>query len=321
MRFISADEIERALSYPLLVDVLETAFRNGAIAPPRHHHTVPLDGRPDAFWLLMPAITAKSPGSSVAGPFMGMKSVTCFPDNGARHGKPAVAGMYLLLSTETGETLAILDATRLTVWRTAAASALASRLLSRPESNKMVMVGAGALAPYFIRAHASVRPLTEVVIWNRTRAAAEHVAAQFAGAPFTVRVSDDLEAACRSADIVSTATLSKTPLVKGAWLKPGTHVDGAGAFTKDMRETDDDVVRRARLFADTMAGAFGEAGDFLIPISNSTITRAAVLGDLQGLTRREVAGRTSPDDITFFKSVGASIEDLAAAVAVYERVV
>lgn len=318
MRFITADEIERVLSYPHLVDVLETAFRNGAIAPPRHHHTVPLAGRPEAFWLLMPAITASSPGASTAGPYMGMKSVTCFPDNGERHGKPAVAGMYLLLSTETGETKAILDATRLTVWRTAAASALGVRLLARPDASRMVMVGAGALASYFIRAHASVRPLTDVTIWNRSRAGAETVAAQFARASFKVHVTDDLEAACRSADIISTATLSKTPLVRGAWLKPGAHVDCAGAFTKEMRETDDEVVRRAKLFADTMAGAFGEAGDYLMPIAAGVIGRDAVRGDLHDLVRGKIPGRTSPDDITMFKSVGASIEDLAAAVAVYE---
>lgn len=318
MRFITSDEIERALSFPLLVDVLETAFRNGAIAPPRHHHVVPLEARPEAFWLLMPAITASAPGATTAGPYMGMKSVTCFPDNGERHGKPAVHGMYLLLSTETGETLSILDATRLTVWRTAAASALAARLLSRPDTSRMVMVGAGALAPYFIRAHASVRPLTDVTLWNRTRAAAEKVAAQFTHAPFKVHVTDDLEAACRAADLISTATLSKTPLVKGAWLKPGTHVDCAGAFTKDMRETDDDVVRRATLFADTLAGAFGEAGDYLMPIAAGVITRDAIRGDLHDLTRGKIKGRTSADEITMFKSVGASIEDLAAAVAVFE---
>lgn len=318
MRFITADEIERTLSYPGLVDVLETAFRNGAIAPPRHHHTVPLAGRPEAFWLLMPAITASAPGATTAGPYMGMKSVTCFPDNGPRNNRPAVAGMYLLLSTETGETLAIMDATRLTVWRTAAASALASRLLSRPDSSTLTVLGAGALAPYFIRAHASVRPIREVVIWNRTPANAEAVAHQFASAPFRVHVTDDIEAACRASDIVSAITLSKDPLIRGAWLKPGTHVDTAGAFTKDMRETDDEVVRRARLFADTMAGAFGEAGDFLQPIAAGVIGRDAILGDLYDLTRGKIPGRRRPDEITFFKSVGASIEDLAAAVAVYE---
>ncbi len=319
MHFIAAATVEKHLSYPGLVDTLEAAFRNGAIAPPRHHHQVPLGaGRPQATWLLMPAITAVGPGRDIAGPYMGMKSVTVFPDNGTRYNKPAIAGMYLLLSTETGETLAIMDATRLTVWRTAAASALAARYLARPDATRMVMVGAGALAPYFIRAHASVRPIREVLVWNRSRAGAEAIATQFAGTSLDVRATDDLEAACRQADIISTATLATEPLVRGAWLQPGTHVDSAGAYNKSMRETDDDVVRRSRIFADTMAGAFGEAGDLLQPIAAGVISRDAVLGDLYDLTRGTIPGRTSPADITFFKSVGASIEDLAAAVAVYE---
>jgi ornithine cyclodeaminase len=212
----------------------------------------------------------------------------------------------------------VLDATRLTVWRTAAASALAARILARPDASRMLMVGAGALAPYFIRAHASVRPLREVRIWNRTRARAEAVAAAFAGTSLDVTVTDDLEAACRWADVISTATMSAEPLVRGAWLTPGTHVDSAGAYHKGLRETDDEVVRRARIFVDTRDGAFGEAGDLLQPLAAGVITREAIRGDLADLVRGTVAGRGSETDITFFKSVGASIEDLAAATAVYE---
>ena len=210
MRFIDADTIEARLSYPALVDVLATAFRDGVIAPPRHHHAVPLKDRPEATWLLMPAISAApgDGGQPTAGAYMGIKSVTVFPDNAQRSGKPAIHGMYLLLSTETGETLAILDATRLTVWRTAAASALAARYLARPDTSRMLMVGAGALAPYLIRAHASVRPIREVQVWNRTPAAAEKIAAAFAGSALNVRAVTDLEAAARSADLISTATIS-----------------------------------------------------------------------------------------------------------------
>lgn len=322
MRFIDADAVEAALSYPALIDILEHAFRNGAISPPRHHHTVPLEGRPEATWLLMPAISAVTgkDGSQVAGPYMGMKSVTAFPDNAARSGKPAIHGMYLLLSTETGETLAILDATRLTVWRTAAASALAARYLARQDSTCLLMVGAGALAPYMIRAHASVRPIREVKIWNRTPAAAERVAASFAGSGLTVRTAIDLEAAARTADIIATATISTEPLVRGAWLKPGTHVDSVGAFRATLRETDDALVKRSRVFVDTMAGAFGEAGDILQPIASGAIGKNHVLGDLYDLTTGRKSGRGNDQEITFFKSVGASIEDLAAAIAVFERV-
>lgn len=321
MRFIDAAEIDAALGFPELCDVLAEAFRTGVIAPPRHHHTVPLAGRPDATWLLMPAIAAApaSGGAPTAGRYMGIKSVTVFPDNGARTGKPAIHGMYLLLSTETGETLAILDATRLTVWRTAAASALAARALARADATRMLMVGAGALAPFLIRAHASVRPIREVAVWNRSHAGAEKVAAQFAGSALQVSVADDLEAAARSADIISTATISAVPLIRGTWLKPGTHVDSVGAYRADLRETDDDLVANARVFCDTFAGAFGEAGDILQPLASGRITKAHVLGDLAALASGTVPGRTSASDITFFKSVGASLEDLAAAIAVYEH--
>jgi ornithine cyclodeaminase len=320
MLFIDAAQIDATLAFPALVDVLEIAFRDGALAPPRHHHTIPLEGRPSATWLLMPAIAAKAPGSDFAGRYMGLKAVSVFPDNAARHGKPAIFGTYLLNTTATGELLAVMDATRLTAWRTAAASALASRYLSRPDTSNMVMIGAGALAPFMIRAHASVRPIARVQIWNRTPAHAEAVAAQFKDSNIDVRVVHDLESACREADLIASATISSEPLIRGAWLKPGVHVDCVGAYTKSLRETDDDVVRRARIYADTFAGCFGEAGDILQPIATGVIDKDAVRGDLYGLTRGSVVGRNSADEITFFKSVGASIEDLAAAIAVYEGV-
>jgi ornithine cyclodeaminase len=321
MQFIDAATIDHRLGYPKLIDVLQAAFRAGAIAPPRHHHQVPLAGRPEATWLLMPAITAQTHASAAAptaGRYMGVKSVSVFPDNMARFGKPGVFGTYLLNTTETGELLAVMDATRLTLWRTAGAGALAARYLAREDASTLVMVGAGALAPFLIRAHASIRPIKTVLIWNRTPAAAVALAEKLQAEPYGVQAVTDLEAACRRADIVATATMSKDPLVRGAWLRPGTHVDSCGAYNSAMRETDDDVVRRARIFADTRAGAFGEAGDILMPLRAGVITESAVLGDLYDLTRGTVAGRQSRDEITFFKSVGASIEDLAAAVAVYE---
>ena len=204
------------------------------------------------------------------------------------------------------------------MWRTAAASALAARYLARPGTSRMLMVGAGALAPYMIRAHASVRPIRDVMVWNRTPAAAEKVAAAFTGSTLNVCAVDDLEAAARTADLISTATISSEPLIRGGWLKPGTHVDSVGAYRESLRETDDAVVTAARVYADTMAGAFGEAGDILQPLKAGLIGKTHVLGDLADLVSGRVAGRGSAAEITFFKSVGASIEDLAAAIAVYE---
>jgi ornithine cyclodeaminase len=317
MRFFDAAAVDAALAYPALVDVLEAAFRQGAIAPLRHHHAVPLEGRPEATLLLMPAWEANAPGSPNAGRYLGVKSVSVFPDN-ATLGKPAVFGTYLLMSAETGETLAVMDATRLTAWRTAAASALASRHLARPDASRLAMIGAGALAPPLTRAHAAVRPIREVAIWNRSAARARALADSLADTGLAISIAADIERAVRGADIVSAATLSAEPLIRGAWLSPGTHIDCVGAYRPSMRETDDDVVRRARLFVDTRAGAFSEAGDILQPLEAGVIGKDAVLGDLYDLCRGTVAGRAGPGEITFFKSVGAAIEDLAAAIAVYE---
>jgi alanine dehydrogenase len=316
MRFFDGAAVDGRLAYPALVDILEAAFRKGAIAPLRHHHAIALEGRPEATLLLMPAWEASAPGGQAAGRYLGVKSVTVFPDNATR-GKPAVFGTYLLLSAETGETLAVMDATRLTAWRTGAASALASRYLSRPDASRLVMVGAGALAPQLVRAHASVRPIRQVAIWNRSPDRARALAAALAPTGLEIGIAGDLETAVRRADIVSTATLAAEPLIRGAWLAPGTHVDCVGAYRPSMRETDDEVVRRARIFVDTRAGAFGEAGDILQPLHAGVIGKDAVLGDLFDLTRGAVSGRATPDEITLFKSVGAAIEDLAAAIAVF----
>jgi alanine dehydrogenase len=320
MRVIDAAGVAAALSYPALVDTLAAAFRTGAHAPLRHHHAIPLDGRPDATLLMMPAWTARAAGAATAGAYMGVKLVTVFPDNGQR-GLPAVQGAYLLASAETGVPLALIDGPSLTAWRTAAASALASRALSRPDASCMAMVGAGALAPYLIRAHASVRPIRAVSIWNRTRPNAEALAAALRATEpsLDVTVADDRETAVRAADLVSCATISGTPLICGDWLRPGCHLDLVGAFRPDMREADDACVRRARIWVDTRAGGLHEAGDIVMPLAAGVIRETDIRGDLFDLARGPAPQRSADGDITLFKSVGASIEDLAAAVAVYER--
>jgi ornithine cyclodeaminase len=179
------------------------------------------------------------------------------------------------------------------------------------------MVGAGALAPFLVRAHSSVRPIRDIALWNRSRPRAEALAATLAQHGMKAIIVDNLADAAANADIISTATLSPEPLIRGAWLKPGTHLDCVGAYRPGMRETDDEVVRRARIFVDTRAGAFSEAGDILQPLQSGVIARDAILADLFDLARGTVPGRGAADEITLFKSVGASIEDLAAAVAMY----
>jgi alanine dehydrogenase len=310
LRILSAADIAAALTFPALVEALGAAFRDDITVPTRHHHTVPQPGR-DATLLLMPAWSAAKEAR-----FLGCKIVTVFPDNAAA-AQPSLHGSYLLMSGATGAPLALMDAAALTAWRTAAASALASTYLARADAAHLVMVGAGALAPHLVRAHAAVRPITRVTLWNRTRGHAIALAFGLAVTGVDATVAEDLESAVRDADIVCCATLATEPLIRGAWLRPGTHVDLVGGFTPKMREADDDAVKRSRLYVDTRAGALKEAGDIVIPLRRKVIAKADIRGDLFDLCRGTAKGRTSDKQITLFKSVGTAIEDLAAAMLVW----
>ena len=318
MEFISAEDVDQALTHRDLVDALRRTFAEGVVAPTRHHHAIE---RPDATGgtlLLMPAWTDFAARGSSAGGFLGVKIVTVNPDNNTR-GKPAVTGIYFLADGETGEPLALIDGQALTVWRTACASALAASYLARRDASRMAMIGAGKLAPHLIRAHAAVRPIREVTIWNRNLDKARKLAAELDGSGLSVRATDDRESAVRSADIVSAATISQVPLIEGRWLQEGVHVDLVGAFTPKLRETDDEAVRRATLFVDTYDGALREGGDLVQPLQAGIISRDDVKADLAMLTRGDHPGRSSEREITLFKSTGTALEDFSAGCLVFER--
>ncbi len=310
MRVITADEINRVLTYPALIEALREGFRADIESPLRHTHMIPQPSGSEAKYLLMPAWTRSGER------LVGCKIVTVYPDN-AKLNKPAVFGSYLLISGETGEPLAVLDGTVLTVWRTACASALAASYLAREDASHLVMVGAGALAPHLIHAHAAVRPIKRVTIWNRTRGNAVKLAFALSLRGIEPEIADDLEAAVREADIVSCATLSATPLIRGKWLKKGAHLDLVGAYAPKMREADDDAIRRSRVYVDTRIGAPKEAGDIVQPLKKGILKKTGIRGDLYDLCRGKAKGRTKPSEITLFKSVGASVEDLAAAMLVW----
>ena len=242
---------------------------------------------------------------------LGIKIVTVFPDNALR-GLPAVTASYLMLDAVSGEPRALLDGSELTLRRTAAASALASRHLSAPDAARLTMVGTGKLAPHLIESHALVRPISEVRIWGRHAARARGLAASLANRGFEVAATEDLEASVRWADVVSCATLSQQPLVKGAWLKPRQHLDLVGAFTRDMREADDDAIARCVLYVDTRAGALGESGEIIGAIERGVIQPSAIQAEFSDLRSGSFA-RRQRDDITVFKSVGTALEDLVAA--------
>lgn len=318
MKLISPAEVDGLLNWPDMINAIEQAFRQGVVQPVRHHHTV---NRPDgaaSTLLLMPAWSDfDALGDSSKG-YMGVKIVTVSPDNGAI-AKPAVMGVYLLLDGKTGEPKALIDGQRLTLWRTAGASALAAHYLAREDASKLVVLGAGALSGFLARAHSAVRPIKEISIWNRNIANAEKVANELLAGGFNARAVNDKDAAIAEADIVTAGTLSTEPLILGRHLKPGAHVDLIGAFTPTMRESDDECVRRARVFVDTKDGALKEGGDIVQPIKAGVITESHVIGDLFDLTRGVIHGRRSADEITLFKSVGAALEDLAAGILVYEK--
>ncbi len=310
MRIISAAEVEGALDWDSLIERLRQAFRRGVEAPVRHHHEIENPGADPAALLLMPAW---QPGRQI-----GVKIVTVFPSNAERN-LPAVMGAYLLIDGKTGSPKALIDGPMLTLKRTAAASALASSYLSRPDSERLLMVGTGALAPHLIMAHAAVRPICNVLIWGRNLEKAAKLAKRLTRREFRVEATDDLASAAEGAHVISCATLSPDPLVRGDWLRPGQHLDLVGAFRPDMRETDDTAIRRARVFVDTRDGACQEAGDIVQPLESGVLDADDIAGDLFDLTRGERAGRRFYDQITLFKSVGTALEDLAAAELAFER--
>ncbi len=307
MRTFDADTVNAHLDAARLVPALQAAFRSGATVPVRHHHTVPLDGDGEATLLLMPAWDAARPPRHI-----GVKTVTIHPDNPAR-GLPSVQGAYLLLDGATGTPRALIDGPALTARRTAAASALAASFLARDDATRLVVVGTGRLAPELIAAHAAMRPIAHVGIWGRNPEAARRVARDFADAGFTAEAVTDLPAALRDADIVSCATTARTPVLAGAWLTPGTHVDLVGGFRPNMREADDDAIRRATVFVDTREGATREAGDIVQALESGALAPNGIAADLFELCDGRHPGRTADDQITLFKSVGTALEDLAAA--------
>ncbi|MEZ5648749.1 MAG: ornithine cyclodeaminase family protein [Alphaproteobacteria bacterium] len=310
MRWIGPDALEAALEFPSLIEALRRAFQKGVTLPPRHHYSIKAPLGPESDLLLMPAWQA--------GEAIGVKIVSVFSSN-AQLELPAVSGVYVLLDGKTGQPLALMDGARLTLWRTAAASALAAHYLARPDARKFLMVGTGALAPYLIKAHATVRPMTEVTIWGRNHAKAKELAKRLVNQPYRVRAVENLEAATRIAEVISCATLSTTPLIQGAWLTPGTHLDLVGGFRPTMREADDTAIRRSRIFVDTLEGATTEAGDIVQPLQSRVLKKQDIIADLFVLARRDSLARLASEEITLFKSVGTAIEDLAAAQLVAKK--
>jgi ornithine cyclodeaminase len=243
-----------------------------------------------------------------AGVAMGTKVVTVMPANPSVNGRPAVQALYTLFDGLDGRPLAVIDGTALTYRKTAGDSALGAKLLAREDARTLVVAGAGGLSPYLVEAHRAVRSSIErVLVWNRTPRKAAALAAAVGG-----EAVDDLERAVRQADIVSCCTASTEPLVKGAWLKPGAHLDLVGGFTPEMRECDDEAVVRARIFVDSRWFAIDHPGDLASPLSRGVIGREKIEADLFELAAGYRVARKS-SDITLYKNGGGGHLDLFTA--------
>ncbi|HHH50529.1 MAG TPA: ornithine cyclodeaminase family protein [Saprospiraceae bacterium] len=305
MQIFSKEQLEKRLPFNILIEKLREAFCADYKVPLRHHHhfTHPNSEKVNTL-LLMPAFEL--------GKYFGVKIVSVFPNNTA-YNLPSIQGTYLLMNGKTGIPLASMDAKTLTTRRTAATSALASVYLSRKDSKTLLLIGTGALIPDLIEAHTTVRPIEQVFIWGRNLTKAQLIAKQFSNAHFKINTIKTIEAGIAKADIISCATLSEKPLVFGKYLQAGQHLDMVGSFKPNMREADDEVILRSKIFVDQYEAATKESGDIFIPLQTGILKRENIQADLFELCKAEKTGRQSATEITFFKSVGHALEDLAAA--------
>ena len=307
MQVVGAETVHSLLEYRSLIESLRAGFSSPVRMPPRQHLEIDSAENPGSL-LLMPCWEA--------GAYLAVKVVSVFPQN-PKNNLPTVIGTVLLFDGSTGKPLAAMDGSAITVRRTSAASALAADYLALPGASTLLMVGAGALAPHLIRAHATIRRLRRIWIWNRTAEKARELARDLATERLPVAAVQNVEEYARQADIISCATSSAQPLIRGQWVHSGAHLDLVGAYTPAMCEVDSGAVVRSRVFVDTRSGALSEAGDLIQPLRQGLWSEGSIQGDLHDLVTGQAA-RESQEEITLFKSVGVALEDLVAARQVFE---
>ncbi len=310
---IGAVDAARLLSMKELIEALRIAFINGCTVPERHHHTIPVPGEEAATLLLMPAWQEKHGDDG----FIGVKLVNVFPGN-AKKGLPGLTSSYLLYDSGTGAHLATIDGGTITSRRTVAVSALAASFLAREDANKLFVVGAGRVASLIPDAYRAVRNIKQIKVWDIHQDSAVKLVEQLCGQGIDASVETDLEVGTRWADIISCATLSMAPLIRGDWLQAGMHLDLIGAFTPEMREADDEAVAKSAVFIDADE-AFQEAGDLVQPIRSGVFKQEDCQAKLSELCNGTASGRDSAEQITLFKAVGTALSDLAASALVYQR--
>lgn len=309
MLIISDEKIRENLSYPGLIDALKRIFQSNYTMPLRHHHFYKTAEGKDNTLILMPVWNHD---------FIGMKQVTVAPAN-TELGIPSIFARYILSDARTGEPLAMMNAAELTSRRTACTSALAADYLARKNAKNLLIVGSGKVAQHLAFAYAAVRQLEKISIWARNTEKMHAMVAELQAAGLPAQAVENLETAVKEADVVSCATLSETPIIKGAWVQEGTHLDMIGSHKPNTREADNEALLKSTVFVDSRMGALHETGDLAIPIAEGIFKEQQVKADITELIRGEHPGRSNEKEITFFKSAGLAVEDLAAALLVYEQ--
>jgi len=307
MKLLDSATMRDALPFPALIEALREMFVAGAQVPLRHTHKIATASE-EGTVLIMPAWQE--------GRYLGIKTVNVFPGN-ATLGLPGLHSTYVLYDARTGVPLAQLDGNEITSRRTAAAAALGASHLARRDASRMTLLGAGRVGSLVPEAYRAVLPIERVDVWDANPAASERLVARLAALGFDARVAGDLPASVAAADVVSCATLATEPVVRGEWLAPGSHLDLIGSFTPAMREADDACFAGARLAVDTPE-AFQKSGDLLGPLQRNVIGDPERWPTLETLCRGQATGRADDAERTVFKAVGTALEDLAAAVLVFE---
>jgi ornithine cyclodeaminase/alanine dehydrogenase-like protein (mu-crystallin family) len=316
MQFFDSAATAAALPFDRLIPALRERFAQGCEVPPRHVHEIPNPSADSAGDAANRRMTSLIMPAWIPGRHYGVKIVNVAPGNAVR-GLPGLHSSYLLFDARTGVPLAHMDGDQITTRRTVAASALAASFLARPEASHLLVVGAGRIAQLLPEVYRAVRPIERVSVWARRPEEAQALAETCRRQGLQAAAVSDLAAACAEADIVSCATLSTEALVRGAWLPPGSHLDLIGSFTPAMREADDAAFMDARVFVDTEE-ALKKSGDLISPLARGVLKADDIRGTLTTLCKGVATARMSPQDRTLFKSVGTALEDLAAAMLVFD---
>ena len=302
LRILSEPDVRSAITMRQAIEAMREAFGQLSAGEATVPLRTPLETE-KGVTLFMPAYLRGSGD-------LGAKIVSVYAENPAL-GLPTITAVVIVLDSQTGQPLALMDGTYLTALRTGAASGLATERLARPDASVVAVFGAGAQARTQLEAVRTVRPIREVRIVSRTRASAERFAGELEG--IHVRVMDDRSAAVRGAHIIIAATTSPTPVFDGRDVEPGAHVNGIGSYTPEMQEVDATLVQRARVVVDSREAALAEAGDLIIPLRQGLITADHIHAELGEIVNGDKPGRTSDDEITFFKSVGNAAQDVVTA--------